>query len=148
MMVAPVARLSNGLRSLPRAVRAGLWIGCWLAVLYALTLLTAGRSDGEWTSPPRRSQAAVAPAEAPATAWTDSRAPATLEPTAPVLTTPGLHEPQEASAQPAAEPANPVAVPQSANPQSRGMKARRSSRGRIRHAREPIQFRLADRPGM
>jgi hypothetical protein len=148
MMGAPVARLSNGLGSLPRAVRAGVWIGCALAVLYALTLLTAGRSDGEWTSPPRRSQAAVAPAEAPATAWTDARAPATLEPTAPVLTTPGLPEPQEASVQPAAEPAIPVAVPQSAKPQSRGMKARRASRGRIRHAREPIQFRLADRPGM
>ena len=148
MMAAPIARLSDGVRALPRAVRAGLWIGCALAVLYALTLLTAGRSGGEWTSPPRRVELPAAPNEAPATAWTDAPASATPEPAPPVLTQAGSPEPQEARAQAAGEPASPAPIAESAKPQGRGMKARRSLRRGTRHAREPIQYRLADRPGL
>jgi type IV secretory pathway VirB10-like protein len=144
-MIAPMARLFDGLRAVPRAVRAGLWIGCTAAVLYALTLLTEGRSGGAWTSPPRRSAAAVAPAEAPTSAWRDAPAPATPEPAPPV---PTQAEPQETNAQAAAEPASPTPLAQSAMPQSRGMKARRSTRRGTRHARDPIQYRLADRPGL
>jgi type IV secretory pathway VirB10-like protein len=143
-----MARLSDGVRALPRVARAGLWIGCTAAVLYALTLLTEGRSGGAWTSSPRRSEAAVAPAEAPATAWRDAPAPATPEPAPPVLTQAGRPDPKEANAQAAAEPASPTPLAQSAKPQSRGMKARRSARRGTRQARDPIQYRLADRPGL
>ena len=144
-MTARLARLFNGVRALPLVLRAGLWIGCTVAVLYALTLLTEGRSGGAWTSPPRRSEAAgVAPAEAAAHAWRDAPAPATPE-APPVLT---QAEPQETNAQAAAEPTSPAPLAQSAKPQSRGMKARRSTRRGTRHARDPIQYRLADRPGL
>lgn len=136
----PMARLFDGLR----AVRAGLWIGCTAAVLYALTLLTEGRSGGAWTSP-RRSEAALLPAEAPASAWRDAPAPATPEPAPPV---PTQTEPQGANGLAAAEPASPTPFAQSARPQGRGMKARRSTRRGTRHARDPIQYRLADRPGL
>jgi hypothetical protein len=139
-----MARLFDGLRAVPRAVRAGLWIGCTAAVLYALTLLTEGRSGGAWTSP-RRSEAARLPAEAPASAWRDAPAPATPEPAPPV---PTQTEPQEANGLAAAEPASPTPFAQSARPQGRGMKARRSTRRGTRHARDPIQYRLADRPGL
>ena len=148
MMVAPIARLSDGLRALPRPLRAGLWIGSALALLYALTLLTEGRTDREWMSPPSPSKTAVAPAEP--SAWADAPAQAPVERAAALLA-PGVvtgpagapHLPPDAVA-PSSSP--PPGV-QTAKPKNREMKARRSTRTAMRRVHEPIQFRLADRPG-
>ena len=148
MMAAAIARLSDGIGGVPRAVRAALWIGCTLAVLYALTLLTEGRSGGEWTSPARPSGAALAPAEAPATAWTDVSAAVTPEPPPSMATKTAPDDAQETSAQAAAEPGSPAPIAQGAKRQNRGIQARRSARRGTRQARDPIQYRLADRPGL
>ena len=148
MMAAAIARLSDGIGGVPRAVRAVLWIGCALAVLCALTLLTEGRSGGKWTSPARGLEAAVAPAEAPATAWTDVSAAVTPEPPPSIETKTGRSEAHEADAQATAEPGSPAPIAQGAKRQNRGMKAPRSAPRGTRHARDPIQYRLADRPGL
>ena len=148
MMAAAIARLWDGIGGVPRAVRAVLWIGCALAVLCALTLLTEGRSGGKWTSPARGLEAAVAPAEAPATAWTDVSAAVTPEPPPSIATKTGRSEAQEADSQAVAEPGSPAPIAEGAKRQNRGIQARRSARRGTRQARDPIQYRLADRPGL
>lgn len=148
-MVAQIARLPGALRGLSRPVRAGLWLGCALALLYAMTLLTKGRSDGEWLTPPPRPAASAAPTEAPSTAWTDAPASVTQAAAEPEPAEAAAAKPApspEVTAQAAPEPAPAVAVAQSRK-RSRSMDVRRASRrAAVRRAREPIQFHLADRP--
>jgi hypothetical protein len=143
-----MVRITDRLRTVPRPIKAGLWLGSAAALLYAMTLLTHGRTDREWMSPRRPSHGALAAAlEPPDAPWKD--VPATASP-AP-STEAAAAEPSgtaEAPRQAAPEPVAPLAVVQAGRAQSRGMNVRRSRRAASRHAREPVQYRLADRPGL
>jgi hypothetical protein len=143
-----MARITDRLRTVPRPIKVGLWLGSAGALLYAMTLLTHGRTDREWMSPPRPSQGAIAAAlEPPDAPWKDAPATASPAPSTEAVTAEPSGTP-EAPRQAAAEPVAPPAVVQAGRTQSRGMNARRSRRAASRHAREPIQYRLADRPGL
>jgi hypothetical protein len=145
-------RVADRLRGIGQPIRAGLWIVSAAALLYAATLLTRGRTDREWMSPPRPPvvTASAETVEAPTPSWVDLPA-----------------APQEAPAvqaeAPAPEPSSVAGAPDRAGPEpvaaraaaptgtgpSRGMKARRvARRAPVRRIREPIQFRLAVRPGL
>jgi hypothetical protein len=143
-----VGRVADRLRVARQPLRTGLWIVSVAALLYSATLLTRGRTEREWMSPPRPGAvtASAEPVVAAAPAWADlppaPRVPA--EASAPEASS-VAEAPREAAAGPVTAPA---AVP-AATTLSRGMSARRASRrAASRRAREPIQFRLADRPGM
>jgi hypothetical protein len=152
MTIALMARLSGGLRGLPRPLKAGLWIGSAGALLYALTLLTHGRTDRTWMSPPPRADvSSTAAVEEPARTWTAAR-PAS-SPEAATAASAGAPAADPSSSAPvpvdlAAKPTSGPRLGHAAKPQSRGMKARRARRSPSPRVREPIEYRLADRPGI
>lgn len=151
-IIAPMARLSGGLRALPRPLKAGLWIGSAGAFLYAMTLLTHGRTERTWMSPPPRTAvSSTAAVEEPARTWTDAASVSSPEAaTAVSAEAPAAESSNTApvSDDVAAKPTSGPRVGQAAKPQSRGMKARRARRSPSPRVREPIEYRLADRPGI
>lgn len=150
-MVVSIDRFRDELRVLPRALRAGVWVGSALPLLYGMTLLTEGRTDREWLSPPRAPEPTEA-VQAPVAAVPEAAREALPEPADLLLAGAPKAEPQsgpEAPPDSAAKPASGAPRARlSARPHGRGLRTQRSRRVASRHAREPIEYRLADRPGI